>query len=50
MWPTYESIKWFYDINAYTNEDIATYVELGVTTKAEYKQITGKDYTEQPQA
>lgn len=50
MWPTYESIKWFYDINAYTNEDIATYVELGVTTKEEYKQITGENYPDQPQA
>ncbi|PTJ85066.1 XkdX family protein [Staphylococcus succinus] len=49
MYPSYESIKWFYDINCYTNEDIATYVQLGVTSKAQYKEITGEDYPE-PQA
>lgn len=49
MYPPYESIKWLYDINVYTNEDIATYVELGVTTKEQYKEITGEDYPE-PQA
>ncbi|WP_019469697.1 XkdX family protein [Staphylococcus cohnii] len=50
MYPSFNSIKWFYDINCYTNEDIQTYVELGVTTKEEYKKITGEDYPEQPQA
>ncbi|MDW4093394.1 XkdX family protein [Staphylococcus saprophyticus] len=44
MYPSFESIKWFYDINCYTNEDIKTYVELGVTTREQYKQITGEDY------
>ena len=51
MWPSFYSIKWFYNINAYTNEDIRTYVELGVTTKEEYTIITGEDYPETtPQA
>lgn len=50
MYPSFESIKWFYDINCYTNEDIQTYVELGVTTKEEYKEITGEKYPEEPQA
>lgn len=44
MYPSFESIKWFYDINCYTSEDIKTYVELGVTTKEQYKEITGEDY------
>ncbi|MGW7908939.1 XkdX family protein, partial [Staphylococcus pseudoxylosus] len=26
MYPGFESIKYFYDINCYTNEDIQTYV------------------------
>lgn len=50
MYPSFDSIKWFYDINCYTNEDIATYVQLGCLTKEEYKQITSEDYPEQPQA
>ncbi|PTI38148.1 XkdX family protein [Staphylococcus succinus] len=49
MYPSFESIKWFYDINCYTNEDIATYVQLGCLTKVQYKEITGEDYPE-PQA
>ncbi|MBU0437747.1 XkdX family protein [Staphylococcus succinus] len=49
MYPSFESIKWFYDINCYTNEDIQTYYELGCITKVQYKGITGEDYPE-PQA
>ncbi|MEM5398325.1 XkdX family protein [Staphylococcus gallinarum] len=49
MYPSFESIEWFYDINCYTNEDIQTYVELGCITKEQYKEITGEDYPE-PQA
>lgn len=44
MYPSFESIKWFYDINCYTKEDIRIYVELGVATKEQYKEITGEDY------
>lgn len=40
MWPTFESIKWFYDIDCYTDEDIATYVELGCITSEQYSKIT----------
>lgn len=44
MWPTFESIKYFYDINCYTNEDIQTYVELGCLTKEDYARITKEEY------
>ena len=50
MYPGFDSIKYFYDINCYTNEDIQTYVELDALTKEQYKEITGEDYPEQPQA
>lgn len=44
MWPTFESIKYFYDINCYTNEDIQTYVKLGYLTKEDYTRITNEEY------
>lgn len=44
MWPTFESIKYFYDINCYTNKDIQTYVELGCLTKEDYTRITNEEY------
>lgn len=44
MWPTFESIKYFYDINCYTNEDIQTYVKLGCLTKEDYARITNDEY------
>lgn len=44
MWPTFESIKYFYDINCYTNEDIQTYVKLGCLTKEDYTRITNEEY------
>ena len=50
MYPGFDSIKYFYDINCYTNEDIQTYVELECITKEQYTEITGEDYPEQPQA
>ncbi|NMK54211.1 XkdX family protein [Staphylococcus capitis] len=49
MYPGFDSIKYFYDINCYT-EDIQTYVELDALTKEEYKKITGEEYPEEPQA
>ena len=49
MYPGFDSIKYFYDINCYTNEDIQTYVELDALTKEEYKKITGEDYPEEAQ-
>ena len=38
MWPSYEDIKYFYDVNAYSNDDIKTYVQYGVLTEEQYKQ------------
>ncbi|MDU6246531.1 MAG: XkdX family protein [Staphylococcus warneri] len=46
MYPGFDAIKYFYDINCYTNEDIQTYVELGCIDKVEYKKITKEDYPE----
>lgn len=43
MYPPFEDIKYFYDINCYTNEDIQTYYELGCISKEQYKEITGED-------
>lgn len=44
MYPGFDSIKYFYDINCYTNEDIETYVELEAITKKEYEKITGEKF------
>lgn len=46
MYPGFESIKYFYDINCYTNEDIQTYVELDAIDKAQCEEITGEEYPE----
>ena len=46
MYPSFDSIKWFYDINCYTNEDIQTYVELECITKEQYTEITGESFPE----
>ncbi|MGO2834559.1 MAG: XkdX family protein [Staphylococcus saprophyticus] len=50
MYPSFDSIKWFYEINVYSNQDIKTYVELNVLSKFQYESITGEEYPEQPQA
>lgn len=44
MYPGFDSIKYFYDINCYKNEDIQTYVELNALDKVQYKKITGEDF------
>ena len=46
MYPGFETVRYFYEINCYTDKDIETYVELGVITKEEYKTITGENYPE----
>lgn len=38
--------KIFYDLKFVTKDDLKSLVEYGVLTKAEYKNITGEDYTE----
>ena len=45
--PDFDTIKRYYDKNCYTKEDIQTYVELGVTTKEQYTEITGEKYPEE---
>lgn len=49
MFPGFESIKYFYDINCYTNEQIQRYVQLECITQSQYALITGEKYPE-PQA
>lgn len=44
MYPGFESIKYFYDINCYTNEDIQTYVTLDAIDEEQYEEITGEEY------
>lgn len=46
MYPSFDSIKWFYEINCYTNEDIQTYVELNALTQEQYTEITGEKHPE----
>lgn len=46
MFPGFESIKYFYGINCYTNEQIKRYVELECITEEQYKEITVKNYPE----
>ncbi|MDG0860335.1 XkdX family protein [Staphylococcus equorum] len=48
-YPSFESIKRYYEKHAYTIEDIKFYTKYGALTKEEYKEITGEDYPEQPQ-
>ncbi|MCM3071744.1 XkdX family protein [Staphylococcus equorum] len=50
MYPSFSTIKYFYQINCYTNEDIQTYVELNAITVEQYTEITGEEYPVEPQA
>ena len=38
-------IKEYYDLKLYTNEDIKIFVQAGWITNADFKTITGIDYT-----
>lgn len=42
--PSYRTIEVLYNRNAYTNLQIARFVELGVLTEEEYESITGDKY------
>lgn len=44
MFPSYETIKWFYENNCYSNEEIEEFVSLGCLTKEQYEMITGEDF------
>lgn len=46
MFPSFKSIKYFYDINCYTNADIKVYYDYECITKEQYKEITGEDLIE----
>ena len=46
MFPGFDNIKYFYDLNCYTNDEIKRYVELECITKEQYAEITGEDHPE----
>lgn len=41
----YNSIKKYYNMGKYTNEQVKVFVSAGWITAEEYKEITGVDYT-----
>lgn len=42
MWA--KSVKKYYDMGIYTDENVATFVRAGMITEEDYKDITGKKY------
>lgn len=40
----YNTVKKYYDLGIYNDEQVAVFVVKGKITAAEYKQITGKTY------
>ena len=40
----YNTVKKYYDLGIYNDEQVAVFVAKGKITAAEYKQITGKTY------
>ena len=42
---TFDSIKARYDAGRMTKAQLAVYTRKGVITPAQYKEITGEDYT-----
>lgn len=50
MFPKFDDLKTQWSWNIYSLEDMQWYVDMKVISKEEYKEITTKDYPEQPQA
>lgn len=42
----FKTIKRYYDLKKYTNEEVKVFVDGGKITKEQYKLITGIDYVE----
>lgn len=42
MW--YNSVKRYYDMGFYTNENVKVFVIAGMVTAEEYRLITGEEY------
>lgn len=40
----YKTVKKYYDMGIYNDEQVAVFVEKGKLTAEEYKLITGEDY------
>ncbi|PCF81433.1 XkdX family protein [Staphylococcus delphini] len=45
--PSFNNIKYFYDRNYYTNDQIKRFVELECINEEEFKEITGVEYESQ---
>lgn len=45
-YPGYERVKYYYDLNCYTNEDVQFFAKYNAITKEQYKEITGEDLPE----
>lgn len=43
----YKTVKKYYDMGIYSDEQVKVFVKKGKITIAEYKQITGNDYTDE---
>lgn len=42
MW--YNSVKEYYDMGFYTNDNVKVFVVANMITPEDYKKITGEDY------
>lgn len=42
MW--YSSVKEYYDMGFYTNDNVRVFVIANMITEEDYKNITGEDY------
>lgn len=43
IYPTFDDIKYFYDLGCYTDEEILIYYDCEAITADEFKKLTGKD-------
>ena len=40
----FEKIKKYYDMHIYTKDQVKVFVQKGIITAAQYKEITGEKY------
>ena len=41
----YQLIRKYYNMGLYTKENVARFVDRGTLTEAQYREITGEDYS-----
>lgn len=46
-YPEMADIKWFFDRDCYTDDDVRLFVEFGCITEAQFTEITGKPVAEE---